>query len=120
MKQNIHPEYHEIKATCSCGNIIEMKSTLAEALQLDVCSECHPFYTGKQKLVDTAGRIDKFEKRFGKKKATKSSKESSQDSKKTSKSSVKVKDSEAPLEESVKVIETPLEESVEAPEENQD
>tara|TARA_B110000014_G_scaffold260455_1_gene250221 strand:+ start:14000 stop:14305 length:306 start_codon:yes stop_codon:yes gene_type:complete len=67
MKQNTHPEYHDIKATCSCGNIINMKSTLAEPLQLDVCSECHPFYTGKQKLVDTGGRIDKFEKRFGKK-----------------------------------------------------
>jgi len=72
MKQNIHPEYHEIKATCSCGNVIDMKSTIAEPLQLDVCSECHPFYTGKQKLVDTGGRIDKFEKRFGKKPASSS------------------------------------------------
>ena len=67
MQESIHPDYKEIKATCSCGNVIEIKSTLAEDLQLDVCSECHPFYTGKQKLVDTGGRVDKFRKRFGNK-----------------------------------------------------
>ena len=67
MQESIHPDYKEIKATCSCGNIIEIKSTLAEDLQLDVCSDCHPFYTGKQKLVDTGGRVDKFRKRFGNK-----------------------------------------------------
>ena len=67
MQESIHPDYKEIKATCSCGNVIEIKSTLAEDLQLDVCSECHPFYTGKQKLVDTGGRVDKFRKRFGSK-----------------------------------------------------
>jgi len=70
MQESIHPDYKEIKATCSCGNVIEIKSTLAEDLQLDVCSECHPFYTGKQKLVDTGGRVDKFRKRFGSKSKT--------------------------------------------------
>ena len=67
MRQDIHPEYLEIKATCSCGNLILIKSTLKEDISLDVCSACHPFYTGKQKLVDTAGRVERFEKRFGKK-----------------------------------------------------
>ena len=67
MRQGIHPEYTEIKATCSCGNIIVISSTLKEDINLDVCSSCHPFYTGKQKLVDTGGRVERFEKRFGKK-----------------------------------------------------
>ena len=66
MREAIHPDYKDIKATCSCGNIIEIKSTLAEDIQLDVCSECHPFYTGKQKLVDTAGRIEKYQKKYKK------------------------------------------------------
>ena len=67
MRQGIHPEYTEVKATCSCGNIIMINSTLKEDINLDVCSSCHPFYTGKQKLVDTGGRVERFEKRFGKK-----------------------------------------------------
>jgi len=67
MREGIHPEYNEIKATCSCGNVMLIKSTLKQDLSLDVCSSCHPFYTGKQKLVDTSGRVEKFEKRFGKK-----------------------------------------------------
>ncbi len=67
MRQGIHPEYVEIKATCSCGNIIVINSTLKEDISLDICSSCHPFYTGKQKLVDTGGRVERFEKRFGKK-----------------------------------------------------
>ena len=92
MKQNIHPEYHEIKATCSCGNIINMKSTISEPLKLDVCSECHPFYTGKQKLIDTGGRIDKFEKRFGKKQASKTTK------------AVSDKKTKAPVEEPPKAV----------------
>lgn len=65
MKEGIHPEYKEITATCSCGNVIKTRSTVAKDLNLDVCSACHPFYTGKQKLVDTGGRVDKFNKRFG-------------------------------------------------------
>ncbi|MAM87176.1 50S ribosomal protein L31 [Allohahella sp. A8] len=65
MKPNIHPKYEEITATCSCGNVIKTKSTVGKDLLLDVCSACHPFYTGKQKVLDTGGRIDKFNKRFG-------------------------------------------------------
>ena len=71
MREGIHPEYTEIKATCSCGNILIIKSTLKEDISLDVCSSCHPFYTGKQKLVDTGGRLERFEKRYGKKVKTK-------------------------------------------------
>ncbi|BDY06785.1 50S ribosomal protein L31 [Ferrimonas sp. YFM] len=65
MKQGIHPEYNEITANCSCGNVIKTRSTVGKDLHLDVCSECHPFYTGKQKVLDTGGRVDKFKKRFG-------------------------------------------------------
>ena len=65
MKEGIHPNYTEFKATCSCGNIIVTRSTARKDVHLDVCSACHPFYTGKQKTVDTGGRIDKFQKRFG-------------------------------------------------------
>ena len=65
MKPEIHPAYAEISATCSCGNVIKTRSTLCKDLSLDVCSECHPFYTGKQKEVSSGGRVDKFNKRFG-------------------------------------------------------
>lgn len=65
MRADIHPKYSPIKATCSCGNVIETSSTNGKDLHLDVCSQCHPFYTGKQKVMDTAGRIDRFKKRFG-------------------------------------------------------
>ncbi|NIP16330.1 MAG: 50S ribosomal protein L31 [Pseudomonadales bacterium] len=65
MKADIHPEYNEIKATCSCGNVIETRSTLQGDIHLEVCSACHPFYTGKQKIVDTGGRVERFRKRFG-------------------------------------------------------
>ncbi len=65
MKTDIHPEYQEISATCSCGNVIKTKSTLCKDIHVDVCGACHPFYTGKQKVVDTGGRIDRFNKRFG-------------------------------------------------------
>lgn len=65
MRQGIHPEYHEITANCSCGNKMNIRSTVKKDLNLDVCSSCHPFYTGKQKIVDTGGRVDRFKKRFG-------------------------------------------------------
>ena len=65
MKAEIHPEYHKIKATCSCGNVVEIGSTLANDIHLDVCSSCHPFYTGKQKTIDSGGRVERFRKRFG-------------------------------------------------------
>ena len=65
MKKETHPDYQEIKVTCSCGNTFDTKSTLLSGLSIEVCSACHPFYTGQQKIVDTAGRVDKFRKRFG-------------------------------------------------------
>ena len=65
MKADIHPEYNAIKANCSCGNVIETRSTLSEDIHLDVCSACHPFYTGKQKVLDAGGRVERFRKRFG-------------------------------------------------------
>lgn len=65
MQNEIHPEYAGLVATCSCGNVLNTKSTKPGTMSLDVCSACHPFYTGKQKVVDTGGRIDKFKKRFG-------------------------------------------------------
>ena len=66
MKPEIHPNYSDVKVICSCGNSFETRSTIADEIHLDVCSSCHPFYTGKQKIVDTAGRVDKFQKKFGK------------------------------------------------------
>ena len=64
MKASIHPEYAEISVTCSCGNTFKTRSTVGHDLQLDVCSSCHPFYTGKQKIVDPAGRVDTFRKKY--------------------------------------------------------
>lgn len=66
MKQKIHPEYHDIKIVCSCGNIIETAST-SKKIHVEICSACHPFFTGKQKLVDTAGRVERFKKKYAKK-----------------------------------------------------
>jgi large subunit ribosomal protein L31 len=68
MKADIHPNYQAIKATCSCGNVIETRSTIGKDILVDVCAACHPFYTGKQKIVDSAGRVDRFNKRFGNRK----------------------------------------------------
>lgn len=65
MKSGIHPKYEEIEVTCSCGSVFTTGSTLGKAIRLEVCSECHPFYTGQQKIVDTAGRVDKFKQRYG-------------------------------------------------------
>jgi len=64
MKDGIHPEYKEINVVCSCGNSFVTRSTLGHDLQIEVCSNCHPFYTGKQKIVDTGGRVDKFRKKY--------------------------------------------------------
>lgn len=72
MQQAIHPAYDEITVTCSCGEVFNTRSTLSaqrKDLHLDVCSKCHPFYTGKQKLVDTSGRIDRFRQRYANKEA---------------------------------------------------
>ncbi|MGE5495133.1 MAG: 50S ribosomal protein L31 [Burkholderiales bacterium] len=64
MKQGIHPEYHQCKVTCACGETFVTGSTRKE-LRVEICSKCHPFFTGKQKLVDTGGRVDRFNKRYG-------------------------------------------------------
>ena len=63
MKEGIHPKYEMTTITCACGNVIETRST-AKNITVEICSACHPFFTGKQKLVDTAGRIDRFRKRY--------------------------------------------------------
>lgn len=63
MKAEGHPKYHECKVTCACGNSFTTRST-AKEMHLDICSACHPFFTGKQKFVDTAGRVEKFRKKF--------------------------------------------------------
>ena len=66
MRQGIHPNYQATKVTCSCGEVFETRSTNGGDLRVDICSKCHPFYTGKQKLVDTGGRVERFERRYGK------------------------------------------------------
>ena len=66
MKPEIHPDYQAIKVSCSCGNTFETRSTLGKELHLDVCAQCHPFYTGKQKIVDSGGRVDKFRQKYNK------------------------------------------------------
>ncbi|MDH3582628.1 MAG: 50S ribosomal protein L31 [Phycisphaerae bacterium] len=65
MRADIHPDYHETEVHCACGNTFTTSSTVKGKLSVDICSACHPFYTGKQKFVDTAGRVEKFQKRFG-------------------------------------------------------
>ena len=65
MKAEIHPDYQEVKISCSCGNVIQTRSTRSEDFEVDVCSACHPFYTGTQKVMDSGGQIDKFKQRFG-------------------------------------------------------
>lgn len=71
MKSSIHPQYQTVKVTCSCGNVFETRSTLDNDLDIEVCSNCHPFYTGKQKLVDTGGRVQKFRDRYKKRSQSK-------------------------------------------------
>jgi len=65
MKAEIHPKYEEVNVTCSCGESFKTRSTAGKDLTLDVCALCHPFYTGKQKMLDTAGRVDKFRQKYG-------------------------------------------------------
>jgi large subunit ribosomal protein L31 len=64
MKEGIHPAYAEVKVVCSCGNEFTTRSTSGKEMHIEVCSACHPFYTGKQKIVDTAGRVDKFRRKY--------------------------------------------------------
>ena len=68
MKEGIHPRYDACSIVCACGNVIETRST-KESIHVDICSACHPFFTGKQKLVDSAGRVERFRKRYEKKSA---------------------------------------------------
>lgn len=64
MKQNIHPKYEDATITCACGEVIHTRST-KQNIRVEICSKCHPFFTGKQKLIDSGGRVDRFNKRFG-------------------------------------------------------
>ncbi len=66
MKKDIHPKYEQVTVKCACGNVVVTRSTKKD-FKVDICSQCHPFFTGKQKFVDTAGRVEKFEKKYGKK-----------------------------------------------------
>jgi len=68
MKKNIHPSYEETTISCACGNVINTRSTRKD-IRVEICAKCHPFFTGKQKLVDTGGRVDRFKKRFNIEKA---------------------------------------------------
>ncbi len=65
MKTEIHPEYAEVSVTCACGSTFTTRSTLCADTRVEICSACHPFYTGKQKFVDTAGRVEKFQRKYG-------------------------------------------------------
>ena len=73
MKEGIHPRYDACSIVCACGNVIETRST-RESIHVDICSACHPFFTGKQKLVDTAGRVERFNRKYGTKSANQSGK----------------------------------------------
>jgi large subunit ribosomal protein L31 len=64
MKEGIHPQYADVKVVCSCGNEFTTRSTMGKEMHVEVCSSCHPFYTGKQKVLDTAGRVDKFRRKY--------------------------------------------------------
>jgi len=64
MKKDIHPNYVETTVTCACGNVLHTRST-KENIRVEICSQCHPFFTGKQKLIDTAGRVERFQKKYG-------------------------------------------------------
>jgi len=65
MKEGIHPAYADVTVRCDCGNSFETRSTTCEEIHTEICSACHPFYTGKQKLIDTAGRIERFRRKYG-------------------------------------------------------
>ena len=103
MKTDIHPNYQEITTTCSCGNVLPVMSTMKDNLTLDVCAKCHPFYTGKQKMLDSGGRVKKFQDRFGASGASKPT---------AKKAEAKVEET-AVEEVAEEVVETPVEEVVE-------
>ncbi|MBI4126008.1 MAG: 50S ribosomal protein L31 [Deltaproteobacteria bacterium] len=66
MKEGMHPTLHQVKITCVCGHVIDTYSTMDHNFHVEICSQCHPFFTGKQKLIDTAGRVERFQKRYAK------------------------------------------------------
>jgi large subunit ribosomal protein L31 len=71
MKKEIHPDYHEVTLRCVCGNEVKTRSTAkGDVINMEICSSCHPFYTGKQKLVDSAGRVERFRRKYGDKLST--------------------------------------------------
>ena len=65
MKADIHPAYDDVNVTCSCGNSFQTRSTVGKDLTIEVCAQCHPFYTGKQKMLDSGGRVDRFRRKYG-------------------------------------------------------
>ena len=103
MKTDIHPNYQEITTTCSCGNVLPIMSTMKDNLSLDVCAKCHPFYTGKQKMLDSGGRVKKFQDRIGASGASKPA---------AKKAEAKVEET-AVEEMAEEFVETPVEEGVE-------
>ena len=64
MREGIHPQYDTVKVICACGNEFETRSTIKKDIKVEICAQCHPFYTGKRKMVDSSGRVDKFKKKF--------------------------------------------------------
>ena len=68
MKEGIHPKYDTVTVSCACGETFQTRTTKGSAIKLEICSKCHPFFTGKQKLIDSAGRIERFQRKFGKRK----------------------------------------------------
>jgi large subunit ribosomal protein L31 len=97
MKAGIHPEYAEVTVTCVCGHSFKTRSTMGKDFHVEICSECHPFFTGKQKLVDTAGRVDRFRRKYGDKYIQPAAESAPADVKKTAKPAEKGKE-EAPAE----------------------
>jgi large subunit ribosomal protein L31 len=86
MKAGIHPAYEEVKVVCACGSTFSTRSTHRGDLRVEICSSCHPFFTGRQKLVDTEGRVDRFQKKFAKAKELQAQKKAVADAKATRKS----------------------------------
>ena len=81
MKAGIHPAYDEVKVICACGSVFETRSTHKGDLRVEICSSCHPFFTGRQKLIDTEGRVDRFQKKFAKARELQAQKQAALDAK---------------------------------------
>jgi len=100
MKKDIHPDYVEATVTCSCGNTFKTRSTKSE-LHVEICSQCHPFYSGKQKLVDTGGRVERFERRYGKKRPQRKKKAGEKTRKVEAHREISEQRAEAPKEDTI-------------------